>query len=198
MKRIAAALLLCTLLFGCAAQEPALSREEALCAHYIAAQNCTATVRAAVVTQQETLTCTLAVERQGEELAVTVLEPEEIAGVRACVHGDDVLSLEYDGMVFDALSLSPDVSAVNCAALFLRAVTEGAVVERGTESFAEEDRALRLCFALEHAGKTLHVAAYFDEADVPMYAEIEDDGKILAYLEFTSFSFNDILQQTAP
>lgn len=193
MKRSVVILAFAALLLGgCAARETD-GRAAALQARYAAASGCTARVTVSVVTEEETLPYTLDAVRDGEETRVTVLAPEELAGITASVDADEALTLEYDGMALAAGSLDPNVSAANALSVFLRAVTRGCVVEQGREAFADTGDALRLCFESELAGAPLRVAAWFDENDRPLYAELERDGKILAYLEFTDFAFGDIL-----
>lgn len=191
MKRLFLILTAAVLLTACSSQETD-DRAEELQRRYASLDGCTATVDAAVVTGEETLHYTLETAQTGEETRVTVREPEELSGVSAVVRGD-ALSLEFDGMVLDAGSLDPDVSAVNAVSIFLRAAAQGYVVEQGREACGDVKDALRLCFKTEHAGETLLVAAWFDAEDMPLYAEIERDGEILVYLEFTEFAFGDIL-----
>ncbi len=192
MKRILAALALAALLTGCAARETG-SRAEELQKRYAETAGICARVEATVANGEERLRYTLAAERTDGETRVTVLEPEALADVSAVVRDDDALSLEYDGMVLSAGSTGETVSAANCVSIFLHAAAEGLVTERGVERAAETPDALRLCFETEHAGGKLLVTAWFGEDDAPLCAEIERDGEILAYLEFTDFSFGDIL-----
>ncbi|MBE6908470.1 MAG: hypothetical protein E7474_02530 [Ruminococcaceae bacterium] len=189
---VLAALLLLSLT-ACAAEERPDTAAEELQEKYARMSGCTARLRAAVATEEETRRYVLDVSCDAEETRVTVLEPEEISGICARISRADGLSLEYSGMVLDAGSAAGGVSAANCADVFLRAAAEGFVTERGRERFGDTDDALRLCFETEYGGEKLLVSAYFDAEDAPLYAEIEKDGKILAFLEFTDFTFGDIL-----
>ena len=179
------------LLAGCGARRDGGSLAEDVRARYAAMDGCTARVEAAVVRDGETRRYTLDIERCGDETRVTVLEPEALAGVGAVVSGD-ALTLEFDGMILDAGSGIPGVSAVNAADIVFRAAAEGWITERNTERFGDTD-ALRLCMETELDGETLPVTGWFDEALAPLYAEIESGGEVLAYLEFTSFAFCDMI-----
>lgn len=194
MKRFVmglAALAAAVLLSACAAEQTD-TRAEELQRRYAAMDGCTANVAAAVVREEETQHYAFALSRTAEETRVTVTEPEALSGVSAVIRRDDALSLEYNGMVLDAGSVDPRVSAVNAADIVLCAAAEGWITERSSERYEDAD-ALRLCFETEHAGEKLRVAVWFDADDAPLYAEIERDGEILAYLEFTEFQFCDIL-----
>lgn len=193
MKRIWMALCAALLLAGCAARESG-DRAEAVQRKYAGMEGCTARVTVAVAREDETLRYTLDVARDAEATRLTVVEPEALAGIGVTVSGDD-LRLSYDGIVLDAGSADPDVSAVNAVDVVLRAVASGALTERGTERL-DDGEALRLGFETERLGKTLGVAVWFDGTDAPLRAEIEDDGEILAELRFTDFAFRDRMNQT--
>ena len=194
MKRIFALLAAAALLFSaCAARREADSRVVELQSRYAGAEGCSAQVEAVAVRETETLRYTLDVEKKAEETDVRVLAPEELAGVGATVRDDGALRLTFDGVVLDAGSAMPGVSALSAANIFLHAVAHGYVTEQSTERFEETGDALRLCFETELDGEKLLVTAWFDEAGQPLYAEIERGGEILVYLEFTNFAFDDIL-----
>lgn len=193
MKRIFALLTAMALLTACAARQEADSRADELQARYAAMEGCSAQVDAAVVRETETLRYTLGVEKREGETRVRVLAPEELAGVGATVRDDGALRLTFDGTVLDAGSVMPGVSALNATDVFLRAAAHGYVTERNSERFGETEDALRLCLETEQDGEKLLVTVWFDETDRPLYVEIESGGEILAYLEFTDFTFGDIL-----
>ena len=191
MKQLCALVaLLALLLTGCAAGQPD-TRTEDLQQKYAALSGCDAGVLVAVVRDGETRQYMLDIAKDGDKTRVTVLEPEALAGVSAVVSGD-TLSLEFDGMALDAGSMDERISAVNAADVVLRAAASGYVTERNRERYEDTD-ALRLCFETEQGGERLYVTAWFDADDAPLYAEIERDGEVLAYLEFTDFVFHDII-----
>ncbi len=192
MRRIWMAFCAALLLVGCAAREGA-DRAETLQQAYAAMEGCAFRAEVAVARADETLRYTLDVEKDAKATYLTVVAPEALAGIGVTVSGDD-LDLRYDGIVLDAGSADPDVSAVNAADIMLHAVASGWVAERGTERLDNQE-ALRLCFETERLGKTLCVAVWFDEENAPLRAEIEDNGEILAELEFTGFVFRDKINQ---
>ena len=194
MKRYMCVLIAALLLVGCGNQENA-DRAEAIQRAYAAADGCAARVEVAVARANETARYTLDVVHGADGTRVTVVAPEALSGIGATVSGD-ALKLSYDGIVLDALSADPDVSAVNAADVVLRAAASGVIVERGTEELDGRD-ALRVCFETEHGGKTLRAAVWFDETDAPLYAQIEGEGEILAEMRFTDFVFHDTISQSS-
>lgn len=190
MKRIAPLLAALLLLCSCAARDDD-GRTERIQERYASAAGFTASVETEIERGEERDRYLLDISCEGEETRVTVREPEMLAGISAIVGSDGTLDLDYEGMVLDAGSLAPDVSAVNATSIVLGAVAEGYATERSTESFDEYGEALRLCFETEHEGTRRYVTAYFNDSDEPLYAEIEQDGSIAAYLRFTDFALCD-------
>ena len=178
-------------LTGCAQGDPLPTRVEALQQSYAAAPGIEAEAEVAVLRAEETLRFTLAVQYTEQECRVTVLAPEELAGTAASLRGES-LSLLYDGLVLDAGSVCPGVSAVNCVPLLLQSVAEGCVTAYGSESFGDQD-ALRLELEHDLPGQTLSCTLYIGEDDAPLYGEIVENGKIIAAAEFTNVRFGDIL-----
>ena len=191
MKRHAAMLIgLAALLSGCAAEQTD-TRAEDLQRKYAAMDGYAATVELTTAERDESTHYRLDVKSEDGETRVTVLEPEAIAGVSAVVSGD-ALSLTYDGMALAAGGAATELNAVNGTDVVLRAAAEGFITEQNMERYGDAD-ALRLCLETELNGETLHVAVWFDEQDAPLYAEIERDGWVMQYLEFTNFTFGGIV-----
>lgn len=193
MKRILFCFAAALLLTGCAARQSD-ARADAIQARYAAMGGYAARVETAVVRETETARYALEVVGDGESTRVTVLAPEELAGVAATVEGD-ALTLTFDGMALDAGSVDPGVSALNAVDVALRAAAEGWIVEQNAERFADVD-ALRLCFETERGGEPLRVAVWFNEQGLPLYAELERGGAVVAYLEFTDFALYDKMEET--
>lgn len=144
---------------------------------------------------EERTTYTLRFDADAEETRVTVLAPDLLAGVTARLAAD-TLALEYDGLVLDAGGAVDGVSAVNCVPLVLRALAEGSLTEESEEEIdrdGERVHALRLGFESEHDGETLRCTVWLDSADALLRAEIAENEKITAFMEFTSFSFYAII-----
>ena len=191
MKRYAAMLIcLAALLSGCAAEQTD-TRAEDLQRKYAAMDGYAATVELTTAERDESTRYRLDVKSEGGETRVTVLEPEAIAGVSATVSGD-ALSLVYDGMALSAGGAATELNAVNGTDAVLRAAAEGFIAEHNHERYGDAD-ALRRCLETEMNGETLYVAVWFDEQDAPLYAEIERDGWVMQYLEFTNFTFGGIV-----
>lgn len=186
VKRVVFLVTAALLLTGCAAERDE-ARAEALQRRYGEMGGCDARVSVAVSRTDETLRYTMDVAHDAAGTRSTVVLPEELSGISAIVSGEG-LKLSYDGIVLDALSSDPNVSAANAADIVLRAIASGWIAERGSGRF-EDAEALRLCFETERGGETLRVAVWFDDADAPLYAEIESVGEIMAELEFTDFAF---------
>lgn len=188
-RRWAACLLLALALVGCAAKET--ERAEEIAQKYAALEGYSAEVKIDVPREEETLRYALALRGDGEETRVCVREPEELADVTAILRAD-TLSLSYDGLVLDAGSLAPRVMAVNAVPLLLRAVAEGYVCEESAERLGDTP-ALRVRIEAPLEGETLQYTVFFSDQDVPLYAEIAQEDKIILFMEFTNFTFDDII-----
>lgn len=200
MRRSAAALCALALLAltACHAEEDG-GRLAALREKYAAGMAYTATAAVTIHGETEELSYTLRFDADGGETRVTVLEPALLAGVTACLSGDS-LALEYDGLVLDAGGAIGGVNAVSCVPLALRAVGEGWLLDESTETIGrggEDVRALRACFEAETDGETRRCTVWFGESDAPLRARIEENEKITADMEFTSFAFCDTMTSGA-
>lgn len=197
MRNFAALLLALALLLpltACRADERA-DRAAAIQALYASSDAYSASAEVELHDGTERLAYTLRFDADAAETRVTVLAPDLLAGVTARLAAD-TLALEYDGLVLDAGGAPDGVSAVTCVPLALRAVAEGHLTEESEEELArggERVHALRLCFESEHGSETLRAAVWFDGEGLPLYAELAENEKITAYMEFTSFAFCDTI-----
>lgn len=178
-------LLLCPLLVGCAADETAQARADALVQSAAAASGYVALAEVQLDCGDTAERYTLSVKTEGEETRVCVLAPEALGGVTAVLRGN-ALAIEYEGLALDGASLSPGVCAANCVPLALSALCGGELCERG-----EEDGLLRLAFL---TGDDLRAALYFDADNALVAAELEENGQIAAQMQFTSFTFGAIIE----
>ena len=150
-----------------------------------------ALVEVSVPREDETLHYTLSLEKSGDSVRAAVIEPEELTGIAATLTGD-ALTLEYDGMVLDAGTLSPRVSALNCVPLVLDGFSRAYLDSVGSETLDGKDT-LRADFSMTLGDETLGGTVWFTDGGAPVYLEASEDGKIIAAAEFTNFVFGDIL-----
>lgn len=184
MRKFFCLFLPCLLLCGCAATDTT-DRADTLLQNAAAASGYATLAEVRLDCGDTVERYTLSVKAEGDETRVSVLAPEALEGVTAVLSGE-TLAIEYEGTVMGGVSVSPSVCAANCVPLVLSALRDGELRERG-----EEDGLLRLAFSTESG---LCAALYFDESDVPVFAELEENGRIAAQIEFTSFTFGVIIE----
>lgn len=190
MERIvsfALSALLALTLTACGAEDTA-ARAEAVRERCAERPAYTAEAEVTLVREPDSVSYTLRVEAAEDETRVTVLAPALLAGTTARLTGD-ALTLEYDGLILDAGSAVEGLSAVNCIPLTLRAAADGTLLEQSEEACGDCERALRLSLESEASGTTLRYTVYFDASGAPLGAEIAENEKIAAFMEFTSFEF---------
>ena len=195
MKKLLAYLLPLTLLCTACGGDMEIDRVAELQTLYAGLQGYAAEVKIDVPREDETLHDTLSLTKDGDTISVRVLAPDALRGVTAHIDGE-TLALEYDGMMLDAGTLNPKMSALSCVPLLLRAFPESYITAQSTERFGEQD-ALRVCFETDCGGEKLACVVYFSAENAPLYAEIAENGKIILFAEFTDFIFGDILSSDA-
>lgn len=193
MKRTLPLLMLLALLAGCG--EQTLTRAEELQQRYGQLAGYEAEVRAAVVREDETIVYTLRLCAEGDSVRAEVVAPEELAGIAATMTGEE-LTLNFDGMLLDASTDVARVSALSCAPLLLSSFPEAYLAHCGTEELSGVE-ALRADFSLTLGEETLGCALWFGAEDAPLYGEVAREGKIIAAVEFTRFTFGDIIPSGA-
>ena len=188
-KGLTVFILLALLLSGCG--EKTQSRAEEWQQRYAQMQGYEALVEVSVPREDETLHYTLSLEKSGDSVRAAVIEPEELTGIAATLTGD-ALTLEYDGMALDAGTLSPRVSALSCVPLVLDGFSRAYLDSVGSETLDGRET-LRADFSMTLGGETLGGTVWFEDSGAPVYAEVCENGKIIAAAEFTNFVFDDIL-----
>lgn len=182
------------LLTACHAGET-YDRAAAVRERYAAAEAYSAAAEVILYDEEEILRYTLRFDAGEEAVKITVLAPELLAGITAHLT-DDTLALEYDALVLDAGGAVNGVNAVSCVPLVLRAVADGWLLAQSEEEIehgGERIRALRLCMETETDDETLCCTVWFGAGDAPLRARIEENEKITADIEFTSFAFCDTI-----
>ena len=174
MKKIWLPLLAVLLLCACGGEN---DRAEELQEQYQQVSSYETDVRVCVPREDETIAYCLHLSAQGDTVRAEVKEPRELAGVGAVLEGER-LSLTFDGLVLDVGTLSPRVSALNCAPMLLRAFPKAYLDSFGTETLGGEI-VLHVDFSLSSGSEKLFCSLYFDDAGAPVYAEIAENEKII-------------------
>lgn len=129
-------------------------------------------------------------EKDGE-LALTVVEPENIAGITARVINGDT-RLEYDGVSLETGPLSGDgLSPIDGLPALLSYAREGCIAECGFEAL-DDTETLRVCCRdpQNKPGEGMEGALWFDKNTYELVkGEISADGYVVVRCDFISFTF---------
>ena len=118
---------------------------------------------------------------------VTVLAPEDLAGISATVSGGE-LTLSYDDISLDAGTYSAAaVSPVAALPRLMEAAGRGFVTEHSRETVGER-QCLRLCCDLEGQEETVYATWFDEETLLPIRSEILDDGVLVFAVEWKQFT----------
>ena len=134
----------------------------------------------------------------GGESTVEVLEPLELAGVRAVIR-EDGWTLEYGDLCLDAGILTDEaVSPATALARIVYALREGWLLEENDEDW---DGVPCIRLALDQtgaAGGDMVTTVWLRQADgTPLRGEIAVDGETILTVEFTSFAFCDTITENS-
>ena len=188
-------MMMALLLSGCGAGETKETTADTLRGLYREMSGCT--MEALVRCDQEGLEWEGSLACQylpGGESTVEVLAPEEIAGVKAIVREED-WSLAYEGEILNILPVTEEeLSGAVCLPRLMDALREGWLLEEGRETWAEKDcLRLRLDQTGQGEGKIISTL-WLDSSDgTPVYGEVALEETTLFTVEFTAFSFCDIM-----
>ena len=177
------------LLAGCSGARE--EQTDALRSRYRELESWKTTVQLTLPREEETAAYTLSLSANGEEVTLTVLSPEELEGMGATLAGEN-LQLRFDDLVLDGGTANETLNGFNAAPFVIETIRTGYLLEEGREEYGGEER-LRLGLEGELNGAVLHAAVFFGEEGEPLFAEISENGKILARMEFTDFAFGAIL-----
>lgn len=194
-KWLCVPMMMALLLSGCGAGETKETTADTLRQLYREMSGCT--MEAVVRCDQEGLEWEGSLACQylpGGESTVEVLAPEEIAGVKAIVREED-WCLAYEGEILNTLPVTEEeLSGAVCLPRLMDALREGWLLEEGRETWAEKDcLRLRLDQTGQGEGKIISVL-WLDVSDgTPVYGEVALEETTLFTVEFTAFSFCDIM-----
>ena len=187
---------LCLLLCGCGKQ--AESAEDARAA-YQAMSGCEMT--AVVTCDQSGLEWSATLSGTyvpGGESTVEVLEPLELAGVRATIR-EDGWTLEYGDLCLNAGTLSEEtVSPATALARMMHALREGWLLEENHEKWGDIPCTRLALDQTGASGADIITTVWLRQAEgTPLRGEIAVNGETILTAEFTSFAFCDTIAETS-
>lgn len=132
----------------------------------------------------------------GGESRVTVHEPEGLQGLSIVFHEKE-RKVMYEDLVLDAPGLGKrSISAADVLPRLMDAVKQGWLLEEMTQQEAA-DTVRYMVFETEENGVKLYWTVLFEEeTGMPCYAELSEDNQLFFTIEFTNFSFDDIITPT--
>ena len=131
--------------------------------------------------------CSLAFSGGLDAAAITVLQPDVISGLEIVLE-DGGSSLRYADAVLDTGALLRDgSSAVEALPLILKS-WESAYV---TESYSEKLEDVPTTVLALEAGTEQQVLIWFSDANVPLQAEVQENGETRIFCNFKDFTYNN-------
>lgn len=176
---------------GKRATEP-MERMLSIRGEYAQAAGCTAKASIVADYGQRVYDYTVDVTVSGDEIALTVTAPEELAGITARTSGTQGF-LEYDGTVFETGPLSADgLTPMSAVAYLLECARSGFVDSCAAEALGEQETLRVLCRdPAVPAGQGQEATLWFDAASHGLVqGEVSVDGYRVILCEFEQFSLN--------
>lgn len=134
----------------------------------------------------ETRTYTMLCDYTPGSSTVTVLAPEDLAGISATV-AEGELTLSYEDVSLDAGSYSAAaVSPVAALPKLMAAAAGGYLTEQSEETVGERP-CLRLAFDLSEEEETLYTTWFDRETLLPLQSEISVDGAVVFEVAWSRF-----------
>lgn len=191
MKRIVGGLvLMILLLIGCGGESGV--QAEQILEKYAAMESCEMEAEVNCEYSGELKEYSMRCSYTPEESTVTVLAPEALTGLSA-VFNREGCSLCYEEYVLDAGTLGQSrLSPAESLPLLMEALREGYLLEQSRESVNGEE-VLRVCMETEEEGTDLYWTVWMKEDGTPIAAEVSENHELIFRMEFTAFSFGDIL-----
>ena len=138
----------------------------------------------------EERTYTLLCAYTPEKSNITVLSPENLAGISATLEGD-TLTLSYDDISLDAGSYSAaSISPVAALPKLMAAAATGYLTEQSEETVSDRP-CLRLAFDLSEDEETLYTTWFDQETLLPLQSEISADGAVVFEVSWKRFEITE-------
>lgn len=120
---------------------------------------------------------------------ITVLAPDNLAGISATLEGEE-LTLSYEDISLDAGSYSAAaVSPVAALPKLMTAAASGYLTEQSEETVGERP-CLRLTFDLSEEEGAVYTTWFDQETLLPMQSEISVDGAVVFEVAWSRFEVN--------
>ena len=159
----------------------------------LGAPACSFTLELTAQGENEAFACTLACAvSQDGTTEVTVLSPEEIAGVSAAV-GDGGTEVRYEGVRLDFGELSGSVTPVGAPGLLYAAWTGGYIAAAG-----QEDDATLTRYLLGSGSDERQVDTWFDAAGIPVACEVVEGGVTVLQCRITDWRLETASDAISP
>jgi len=128
-----------------------------------------------------------------EKSRVTVLAPQELAGISAEVEKGELL-LSYEDISLDAGTYSgAALSPVTVLPELMEAAAAGYVTEMSREPRQERD-CLRMSCGLDRSASTVYTTWFDEETLLPMYSEVVMEGTLVYQTEWSRFQVTERVQ----
>ena len=138
----------------------------------------------------EERTYTLLCAYTPEKSNITVLSPENLAGISATLEGE-TLALSYDDISLDAGSYSAaSISPVAALPKLMAAAATGYLTEQSEETVSDRP-CLRLAFDLSEDEETLYTTWFDQETLLPLQSEISADGAVVFEVSWNRFEITE-------
>ncbi len=112
-----------------------------------------------------------------------IKQPTEIAGITGSI-GPEGGKIEFDGLALDFGILSQQLpSPIGGPYIFLQAIKSGYI-----QSYSKQDGMLYLSIRESYQSDAMMVEVYFDENELPAWAEISQAGRRILTISFTGFN----------
>ncbi len=129
--------------------------------------------------------CTLQCSREEEKIVLEVLQPENIAGIKAILN-EDSAQIEYEGIILAVEDASMgEISPVSAAAKMMKALTQSTLTQIWTEKAQERE----LIVAELYISEREYVRLWFLKENFSLiHAELVSDGQCVVKCDVESFT----------